>query len=367
MPDNELWLVPFHFWSVILFILGCIVGSFLNVCIYRMPRGESIVHPPSHCPRCGYHIPWHLNVPLFTWLWLRGRCAHCQAPITARYFVVELLTGLAFLSCWLGFGRYSIGLALCYCVLLGGLVVATFIDFEHFIIPDEITVGGIVVGFLLSFFVPALHHAANVPASLKQSALGIGVGAAALYIVLRLGKLAFGKQQFQLPPDSKVVFTETTLQLPDQEIPFDELFYRQSDTVVIDAKSVQMAERQWENVTVKLSPSLLRIGEEPFKPEDVPHLEVVTDRVVIPREAMGLGDVKFIAAIGAFLGWQAVLFCLMLSSVLGAVVGLVLIALQRRRWSSRLPYGPYIAAAAVVWMFGGRLWFALWLAQLTTP
>jgi leader peptidase (prepilin peptidase)/N-methyltransferase len=232
MPDNELWLMPFHFWTVILFILGCIVGSFLNVCIYRMPRGESIVHPPSHCPHCGYHIPWYLNVPLFTWLWLRGRCAHCQAPITVRYFVVELLTGIAFLSCWLGFGRYSIGLALCYCVLLGGLLVATFIDFEHFIIPDEITVGGIVVGFLLSFFVPALHHAASVPASLKQSALGIGVGAAALYTVLRLGKLAFGKQQFQLPPDSKVVFTETSLQLPDQEIPFDELFYRQSDTVV---------------------------------------------------------------------------------------------------------------------------------------
>jgi len=97
MFDPRFWnTVPFHFWSLTMFIFGCIVGSFLNVCIHRMPRGESLIFPPSHCPHCGYSIPWYLNIPLFTWLLLRARCAHCRAPISARYFFVELLTGLAF-------------------------------------------------------------------------------------------------------------------------------------------------------------------------------------------------------------------------------------------------------------------------------
>ena len=76
--------VPFHFWTTVIFVFGCVVGSFLNVCIYRMPRGESIVHPPSHCPHCNYSIPWYLNSPLFTWVFLRGRCANCRAPISVR-------------------------------------------------------------------------------------------------------------------------------------------------------------------------------------------------------------------------------------------------------------------------------------------
>ena len=91
MADQNSWAaVPFHFWSVVYFVFGSIVGSFLNVCIHRMPRGESVVSPPSHCPHCGYSIPWFLNIPLVTWCWLRGKCANCRAPISARYFAVEL-------------------------------------------------------------------------------------------------------------------------------------------------------------------------------------------------------------------------------------------------------------------------------------
>src|SRR5271165_1853054 len=110
--------VPFHFWSVVLLTLGCMVGSFLNVCIHRMPLGESIVSPPSHCPRCKYSIPWYLNMPLVTWLWLGARCANCRAPISARYFLVELLTGILFVACWLMFGHQSALLPLVYCMLL---------------------------------------------------------------------------------------------------------------------------------------------------------------------------------------------------------------------------------------------------------
>ena len=87
MFDADTWArVPFHFWSLAFFMFGCIVGSFLNVCIHRMPRGESIVSPPSHCPHCNYSIPWYLNIPLVTWLWLGGKCRNCGAPIAVRYF-----------------------------------------------------------------------------------------------------------------------------------------------------------------------------------------------------------------------------------------------------------------------------------------
>src|SRR5690242_19383065 len=133
--DSHNWTaVPFHFWSVVFFVLGTIVGSFLNVCIHRLPLGQSIVSPPSHCPHCNYAIPWFLNIPLATWLYLRGKCSNCGAPISIRYFLVELLSGVAFLICWLAFGRQSAAMALIYCIFLAGLIVATFIDFEHFII-----------------------------------------------------------------------------------------------------------------------------------------------------------------------------------------------------------------------------------------
>src|SRR5256714_10811297 len=136
--DSHNWSsVPFHFWSVVFFIFGCIVGSFLNVCIHRMPLGQSIVSPPSHCPQCKYSIPWYLNLPLFTWVYLGGKCRNCRAPISVRYFLVELLTGLCFLGCWEMYGHKSIMLSLVYCLVLAGLIAATFIDFEHFIIPDE--------------------------------------------------------------------------------------------------------------------------------------------------------------------------------------------------------------------------------------
>src|ERR1043165_9299002 len=133
--DAHNWAVPFHFWSAVFFVFGCVVGSFLNVVIHRMPLEQSIVSPPSHCPHCNYSIPWYLNIPLVTWLWLRGKCANCGAKISIRYFLVELLTGIAFLGCWLAFGDpvhplYSLPRAFVCTVFLAGLIAATFIDFE---------------------------------------------------------------------------------------------------------------------------------------------------------------------------------------------------------------------------------------------
>src|SRR5215831_18261641 len=198
--DSQQWmLVPFHFWSLVFFVFGCMVGSFLNVCIHRMPLGMSIVTPPSHCPHCQYAIPWYLNIPLVTWLALGGRCRNCGAPISPRYFIVELLTGLSFLGCWLAFGKASPVLAIIYAVFVAGLIVATFIDFEHFIIPDEITYGGMAVGFLCSFLFPLLHGQGMLLLGMKRSALGIAVGAGLIYGILRLGKLLFGRLRVQLP------------------------------------------------------------------------------------------------------------------------------------------------------------------------
>lgn len=345
--------VPFHFWSLVFFWFGCIVGSFLNVCIYRMPLDLSVVSPPSHCPHCKYSIPFYLNVPLVTWLSLKGRCKNCGAPISPRYFIVELFTGLMFLACWLAFGAQSPVLALVYCLFLAGLIVATFIDFEHFIIPDEITLGGAAAGFVLSFFLPSLHHVHSNGESMVQSALGIIAGAGIVYAVLRGGKLLFGRQKVKLPLETKIVFSETALNLPDGEIPYEELFYRKSDTIVFHARTLEMIDRGYADATVRLSPSRLQIGEEEINPETVPHLEAVCSEITLPREAMGLGDVKFMAGIGAFLGWQAIVFTLVVASMIGAAYGAGMVALHKQKWSGRLYFGPFLAAAATLWIFAG--------------
>jgi leader peptidase (prepilin peptidase)/N-methyltransferase len=353
--NPESWaLVPFHFWSLTFFALGCIVGSFLNVCIYRMPMGLSVVTPPSHCPHCKYAIPFYLNIPLVTWLALRGKCKNCGTPISPRYFIVEFLTGAAFLSCWLAFGNQSAWLAIVYAVFLAGLICATFIDFEHFIIPDEITLGGAVAGFAASFLLPQLHGTGSHVTGFLESLFGAVIGAGIVYAILRMGKLLFGRHKMKLPPDTTIIFLETCVHLPGREIPYEELFYRKSDAIVLQAKTAELIDRGYENVTVRLSPAALKIGDEEISPDDVPYLECVGAEIILPREAMGLGDVKFMAAIGAFAGWQGVIFSLAVSSFIGAAAGVILILMRKRAWSSRMPYGPYIALAAAVWIFCGK-------------
>jgi leader peptidase (prepilin peptidase)/N-methyltransferase len=277
---------------------------------------------------------------------------------------VELLTAISFCCCWIAFGHQSAWLALTYCLFLAGLIVATFIDFEHFIIPDEITFGGIVVGFLISFAIPLLHGERSLVGGMKQSAYGIAVGAGLIYFILRLGKLLFGRLKVELPDGARVVFTETALHLPGEELLYEELFYRPSDAIRLRAHTVELVDRCYKNVLVRLSPSKLQIGDETLNPETVPHLEAVCGEVILPREAMGLGDVKFMAAIGAFLGWQAVIFSLMVSSLIGSFVGVTAILLRKQEWSSKIPYGPYIALASAIWIFWGNSFVQWWFSGL---
>ena len=353
MFEREIWgRVPFHVWSAVMFVFGSMVGSFLNVCIHRMPRDESVISPPSHCPHCKYSIPWFLNVPLLTWLMLRGKCKNCGAPIAIRYCLVELRTGVAFLICGLHFGHKSPWLALAYSVMMAGFIVATFIDFEHLIIPDEITLGGAAVGFVLSFAVPLLHHTTDRGAAIKASLLGIAVASGSIYIVLRGGKLLFGKERIKLEPDSRLIFTETHLQLPDgREIPYGEMLYRDNDIIRLYAKTIELAEICYFAKQVTLTPKELTIGEVKFNPEDVKHMELVTSELVLPREAMGLGDVKFMAAIGSFIGWQGSIFSFFVSACIGSVFGLTLMILKLQDKSGRIPYGPFLTLAAIIWIF----------------
>jgi leader peptidase (prepilin peptidase)/N-methyltransferase len=309
-----------------------------------------------------------LNIPLFTWIWLGGRCAHCKAPISPRYFLVELLTAALFAACWINFGQLSPGhlsplLPLAYALLMAGLIAGSFIDLEHLIIPDQITYGGMVAGLFCSFVVPAMHvqlpdfsRLTKPGAGLADSFLGLAVGAGLIYGILRGGKLFWGRQKVDLPAASKIIFTETTVQLPDEEIPFEELFYRKNDAIQLQARRVELVDRCYANIAVRLTSGCLTIGGDTFEPEKVLCLEAVADRIVLPREVMGPADVTFMAAIGAFLGWPAVFFSLAISSFAGSIVGGTAIVLKKQEWSSRIPYGPYIAVGAVVWIFGGYRW-----------
>ncbi len=182
--------------GVFVFVLGSIVGSFCNVCIVRMPQEKSVVWPGSHCPHCRTPIQWIDNIPFVSYILLRGHCRHCQKAISPRYFIVELVTAVLFLIFYMQFGWHLVVLP--YLVFLVGLIIATFIDLEHRIIPDEISIGGIIVGFLFSCFVPQMHSdflgAPSHLLSAGRSLLGILVGGGSIYLMGILGDLIFKKE-----------------------------------------------------------------------------------------------------------------------------------------------------------------------------
>ncbi len=261
------------YFGVLAFFFGACVGSFLNVCIYRIPREESVVHPRSHCPQCGKMIAWFDNIPLFSYVALRAKCRNCGLHISSRYFLVELLTAVLFLLVWLRYGMDVI--TPIYWLIISGLVLGTFVDFEHMIIPDRVSLGGMVAGLICSALAPSLHGETEWHRAVIVSLIGLAAGSGSLYSVGVLGKLAFKK------------------------------------------------------------------------------------------DAMGLGDVKLLGGLGAFLGWQAVVFTIMVSSLFGSIVGVSLIVSRKKEFQSRIPYGPYLALAAIVWMLGGDAWwdaYARWVS-----
>lgn len=177
-------MAPPVIYPLFAFIFGMVVGSFLNVCICRMPKDESIVSPPSHCPYCLYQIRWYDNIPLVSYLLLRGKCRGCGAHISLQYPLVEMLNGALTLLLFLKFGP-SLAFAVLF-LFCSALVVITFIDIEHQIIPDEISLPGIVIGFVLSFFLKG-HTWLN-------SLLGILLGGGSLLLVAYTYQRLTGKE-----------------------------------------------------------------------------------------------------------------------------------------------------------------------------
>lgn len=245
---------PHTIYALFSFVFGMVVGSFLNVCICRMPKDESIVSPPSHCPHCNYQIRWYDNIPVISYLFLRGRCRGCGARISPQYPLVELLNGIITLFLFLRFGP-TLAFAVLF-VFCSALVVITFIDIEHQIIPDEISLSGIVIGFVMSFFLQG-HNWLN-------SLLGILLGGGSLLLV------AYGYQ--------------------------------------------------W----------------------------------LTGKEGMGGGDIKLLAMMGAFLGWKSIPFIILASSLVGSVVGVSIMLLQKKDSKLAIPFGPYLAFGAVLYIFYGR-------------
>jgi leader peptidase (prepilin peptidase)/N-methyltransferase len=236
------------------FIFGAVVGSFLNVCIYRLPEEKSVVFPPSACPNCGYQIRWYDNVPIFSFLLLRAKCRSCKTPISWRYPLVEALNGTLTLLLFMKYGPSLPFLALF--IFCSSLVVITFIDLDHQIIPDEISLPGIVIGFIFSFFLPW--------SGWLNSLSGILLGGGSLFLV------AWG----------------------------------------------------YEKLTGK--------------------------------EGMGGGDIKLLAMMGGFLGWRSVPFIIFAASLVGSVIGVSTMLIQKKDGKLAIPFGPFLAFGAILYIFYGR-------------
>ena len=360
--------------TLLAFFFGACVGSFLNVCIYRIPRDESVVAPRSHCPNCNKMIAWFDNIPLVSYIALKAKCRNCGIGISPRYFLVELLTAILFLAVWNHFGFLAktphYEFIPVYWLVISGLILGSFVDFEHMILPDRVTIGGMIAGVLLSIAVPSLHETHNAFASLKQSLIGLAIGFGSLYAVAEIGKLLFGRKRVALASPVELSFSadENGLQkmkLGDEDWPWDELFPRASDKWKFDCAEAKFGERSWTETPVELREDGLKIGDEKFVADQIGSFSAHIKSYQYPREAMGFGDVKLMGAIGAFFGWPAIFFTVMLSSILGSLVGIFLIVAKKYQWQSRIPYGPYIALACLVWMLGGREWWLGYWAWLT--
>jgi len=352
------------------FVLGTVIGSFLNACIYRLPRNLSLLNPRrSFCPTCDRQIPWYENLPILSWLLLRGRCSECHEKISPRYLVVELLTGLVFLTIW---RWYDFPLAIPYWVLASLLIAGTFIDIEHLIIPDEITWGGTGAGVLLSLIFPLMMGTSSHLQALGLSFLGAAAGFGLLWLVVEGGKLAFGKKRIRLPEAADFVWRRdgerADIDIGDDRLTWEELFSRESDRLDLQVTNVTVDGQSIPDGDISLTYNELHLADRTTRKLD--HLQEIRGRVEhvsIPREAMGFGDGKFLAALGAFLGRQAVIFTIFAASIIGSLAALGGVLLSRDRSGTKLPFGPFLAIGAGWWVLGGDRLFEWYFSIFSFP
>lgn len=373
--NPDILLVPpsdHAFWFVPAFLLGACIGSFLNVVIHRLPRGLSVRDPRrSICPHCGAPIPFRHNLPLVSWCLLRGRCRACGGRISARYLAVELITALLFVAVWALFPPVAVPFLW---VLAALLVALTFIDAGHLIIPTRLTWVGALVGLAACAVWPQLPVLAGAAGDwtdgLRDGAIGWAAGFFGLWGVVELGKLAFGKKQDHFDPAVDWRIEEPADEreplcfiIGDDRIDWWDLFTRKRDRLVIESEELLVD-------GVAVAPGTLTIRRDAVElPDgtcrDLADLTSLAGRaraVVIPREAMGFGDVHLLGMIGAFFGWPGVFFSLFAGSMLAlawAVAG-------RIGFGRQLPFGPFLAMGSLCWSFGGwRLW--AWYLELLGP
>ncbi len=386
------------------FLFGLCVGSFLNVCAWRLPRQESIVNPGSHCPKCGHELrAWEL-FPILSWLILRARCSSCGERISIRYPAVEFLTGIVFTLIWLKivFEAWPLEIAPGYLFLGAAIIVVAITDLEHLVIPNEITLTGIIIALLLAALLPGSHFAAQfldassfhdplllgwayqilsfwLPdlmvsphvVSLLDAIGGLLLGGGVLLLLLELGKVLWGRRQYSLEEPGQMILDATGVRVEDvYEAAWDEMFFRASDKFRAD---ISAATVQLKNEPAKaVGEQLLRADEDGICVDDIRYEWNEVERVQAtvkkwqsPREVMGYGDVKLMAMIGAFLGADAVLFVIMISATLGTVVGVASILTGLHKRHVPLPFGPFISAAALFWMLAGET-FLNWYSTILT-
>jgi leader peptidase (prepilin peptidase)/N-methyltransferase len=354
--------------SAFAFAIGAVVGSFLNVCIYRLPLDLSVNKPRrSFCPSCRKQLTWWQNIPLFSWLVLRGKCAHCGARIAFRYFAVELLTALLFLLVW---KTFPWEMAIAYWVFVSLLVAATFIDFEHFIIPDEITIGGTIAGIVACGIVPELMATHARGRALLISALSAALGYVVLWVVLEAGKKVFGKKRIQLDAPTPFSWTrqgdDADFVVGEEQGLWSDYFARESDQLILHCDQAIVGDRDLGAADLRFHYDRVKVESEEISLDALDKISGIVRELEIPREAMGRGDLKFLACIGAFLGWRAVLFSVFAGSLVGSVVGLVTLIIGKRVWSAKLPFGPYLALGGLIWMFFGEP-LVRWYSGLLNP
>ena len=354
-----IWLFP-------VFLLGACIGSFLNVVIYRVPLGMSVNEPKrSFCPLCKNPIPMWLNFPLISWLWLRGKCKECHAPIAFRYFGVELLSALLFCVVWWLFAVESVPVLPCLWILIALLVSITFIDAEHLIIPTSLTWGGTVVGLIGCALWPQLPvlggEAGNWLAGLKHGVVGWVSGFVGLWLVVELGKLAFGKKAMKFEKSVAWSLKEPEndtdpmlFLIGEDNIAWWDIFSRKSDRLLVEATDIRVS-----GESIGGGSLIIREMEVQLPDGTVHHLSKIKSldgmatSAVIPREAMGMGDVHLLGMIGAFFGWTGVFFSLFAASIFAIIAALI----GRIGFGKQLPFGPFLAMGAVAWMFGAwKLW-----------
>lgn len=332
--------------SFLIFALGAIIGSFLNVCIVRLPHEKSVVYPASHCVHCKTPIAWHDNIPLLSWLILGGRCRRCKKNISFRYFLVELITATGFLLFYKYYGFQAILIP--YLVMLSGFIVSTFVDFKHRIIPDEISIGGTIAGVIFSLFIPQLHGQVIFWKGGLWSILGLLAGGGSIYLMGLLGNVIIPRSRRQLDSILKEEFMQVMGPIaPDV---FEGLWQDMAKNgyIVPRGGTADVLDTYWQTKKadqLKLSSAYAHLSKKVFK--------------VLRMDTMGGGDVKLMTMVGAFMGWKLALLSFFLAPFFGALYGVIE---KIRTKGSIIAYGPFLILGALVSLFKGEE-ILRWLAS----